>query len=67
MSALGKLDVDAKTPQHPQSRKPHLRVELIDVARYEETYFLHRVLATANSATTKRLPVKRRVSAPPSL
>lgn len=44
---LGKVDIDAEPSQHSQSRKPDLRVQLIDVARYEETYFGHRVLVIA--------------------
>src|SRR5271167_3550747 len=35
---LGKVDIDAETAQHSQSRKSDLRVQLIDVARYKETY-----------------------------
>jgi len=45
---LGKVDIDAETSQQSQSRKPDLGVQLIDVARYKETYFGHRVLITMN-------------------
>jgi hypothetical protein len=45
---LGKVDIDAQTSQHSQSRKPDLGVQLIDVTRYKETYFGHRTLVTMN-------------------
>ena len=43
---FGKVGIDAETSQHSQSRKPGLRVQLVDVARYEETYSGHRILVT---------------------
>ncbi len=52
---LGKVDIDAQTSQHSQSRKPDLRVQLVDVTRYEETYFGHRVLVTMNGVTRESL------------
>ncbi len=38
---LGELDVYTKPPEHPERGKANLRVELIDVARDEETYQGH--------------------------
>src|SRR5271157_1255746 len=53
---LGKVDIDAETSQHSQSRKSDLRVQLIDVARYEETYCGHRVLVTMNDVCESLRP-----------
>src|ERR1019366_10142008 len=50
---FGKVDIDAQTSQHSQSRKPDLRVHLIDVTRDEETHFGHRTLVTMNGVNTR--------------
>ena len=38
---FGKIDIDAKLPQHSKCRQSYLGVELIDVARNKKAYFWH--------------------------